>query len=70
MVSTLALVLGFAGATGNLELPAGLETLQAPLVIGIACLMYVVEFFADKTPGVDSAWDSAHTHCVAQENSE
>lgn len=54
-------VLGFAGATGNLELPAELETLQDPLVIGIACLMYVVEFFADKTPGVDSAWDTVHT---------
>ena len=54
-------VLGFAGATGNLELPAELETLQNPLVIGSACLMYVVEFFADKTPGVDSAWDSVHT---------
>ena len=54
-------VLGFAGATGNLELPVGLETLQDPLVIGIACLMYVVEFFADKTPGVDSAWDTLHT---------
>ncbi|PCJ35888.1 MAG: hypothetical protein COA75_08925 [Cellvibrionales bacterium] len=54
-------VLGFAGATGNLELPAELETLQDPLVIGVACLMYVVEFFADKTPGVDSAWDTLHT---------
>ncbi|OUS16045.1 hypothetical protein A9Q88_08825 [Gammaproteobacteria bacterium 50_400_T64] len=54
-------VLGFAGATGNLELPVGLETLQDPLVIGIACLMYVVEFFADKIPGVDSAWDTLHT---------
>ncbi len=54
-------VLGFAGVTGNLELPAELETLQNPLVIGSACLMYVVEFFADKTPGVDSAWDSVHT---------
>ena len=54
-------VLGFAGATGNLELPAELATLQNPLVIGIACLMYVVEFVADKTPGVDSAWDSVHT---------
>ena len=54
-------VLGFAGATGNLELPAELETIQDPLVIGIACLMYVVEFFADKTPGVDSAWDTLHT---------
>ncbi len=54
-------VLGFAGATGNLELPAELETLQDPLVIGVACLMYVVEFFADKIPGVDSAWDTLHT---------
>jgi len=54
-------VLGFAGATGNLELPAELETIQDPLVIDIACLMYVVEFFADKTPGVDSAWDTLHT---------
>ena len=54
-------VLGFAGASGNLELPAGLETLQDPLVIGIACLMYGVEFFADKIPGVDSAWDTLHT---------
>ncbi len=54
-------VLGFAGATGNLELPAELETLQDPLVIGAACLMYVVEFFADKIPGVDSAWDTLHT---------
>ncbi|MBQ0718756.1 MAG: DUF4126 domain-containing protein [Gammaproteobacteria bacterium] len=54
-------VLGIAGASGNIELPAGLETLQDPLVIGIACLMYVVEFFADKTPGVDTAWDTLHT---------
>ncbi|OUS13599.1 hypothetical protein A9Q89_02460 [Gammaproteobacteria bacterium 53_120_T64] len=54
-------VLGFAGATGNLELPVGLATLQDPLVIGIACLMYVVEFFADKIPGVDSTWDTLHT---------
>ncbi len=26
-----------------------------------AGLMYCVEFFADKTPGVDTAWDSVHT---------
>lgn len=54
-------VLGFAGATGNIQLPAGLDTIQDPMVIGIACLMYVVEFFVDKTPGVDSAWDTLHT---------
>lgn len=54
-------VLGLAGVTGNVELPPGLEVLQNPLVIAAAGLMYVVEFFADKTPGVDTAWDTLHT---------
>jgi hypothetical protein len=30
-------------------------------VIGVAGLMYVVEFFADKIPWVDSMWDAIHT---------
>jgi hypothetical protein len=30
-------------------------------VIGAAGLMYVVEFFADKIPWVDSMWDAIHT---------
>ncbi|MCX2982294.1 DUF4126 domain-containing protein [Halieaceae bacterium IMCC14734] len=55
------LVLGLGGATGNIELPPALEVLQNPLVIGAAGLMYAVEFFADKIPGVDSAWDTLHT---------
>ncbi|WP_372797578.1 DUF4126 family protein [Litorivivens sp.] len=55
------LVLGFAGSTGNLDLPPALEVLQDPMVIMAAGLMYGVEFFADKTPGVDTAWDSLHT---------
>lgn len=54
-------VLGLAGATGNLTLPEGLQVLQDPLVIGAAGVMYFVEFFADKTPGVDSGWDGLHT---------
>ncbi len=54
-------VLGFAGISGNLELPPDLQILQDPLVIGLACLMYVVEFFADKIPGVDTGWDTLHT---------
>lgn len=54
-------VLGFAGISGNLELPPDLQVLQDPLVIGLACLMYVVEFFADKIPGVDTGWDTLHT---------
>ncbi|RLA46228.1 MAG: DUF4126 domain-containing protein [Gammaproteobacteria bacterium] len=54
-------VLGFAGGSGHLELPAELQVLESPLVIGAACFMYVVEFFADKTPGVDTGWDTLHT---------
>ncbi|HCS29256.1 MAG TPA: hypothetical protein DIW43_17495 [Spongiibacteraceae bacterium] len=55
------LVLGIGGATGNVELPPALQMLQDPMVIMAAGLMYAVEFFADKTPGVDTAWDSLHT---------
>jgi hypothetical protein len=55
------LVLGFLGATGTIDLPAGLEILSDPLVMFAAGAMYMVEFFADKVPGVDSAWDGLHT---------
>ena len=55
------LVLGLLGATGSMTLPETLQILQTPQVIGAAALMYCVEFFADKFPGVDSAWDTLHT---------
>lgn len=55
------LVLGYLGLTGHVVLPPGLEVLSDPLVMGIAGIMYCVEFFADKTPGVDSGWDTLHT---------
>jgi|TARA_X000000950_G_scaffold276039_1_gene363275 hypothetical protein len=55
------LALGMAGATGYADLPAGLEIVENPLVIGAAGLMYAVEFFADKVPGVDTGWDTLHT---------
>ena len=32
-----------------------------PLVIAAAGFMYIVEFFADKVPGVDTGWDTLHT---------
>jgi len=54
-------MLGMMGATGNMDLPPGLEVLQNPLVLFAAGAMYVVEFFADKIPGVDTAWDVLHT---------
>lgn len=55
------LVLGVGGSSGNIELPPDLMVLQDPMVIGAAGLMYFVEFFADKTPGVDTGWDGIHT---------
>ena len=54
-------VLGWMGSTGNIDLPPDLLILQNPLVMGAAGLMYFVEFFSDKVPGVDTAWDSIHT---------
>ncbi len=55
------LVLGVGGATGNIELPETMAVLQDPMVISAAGLMYAVEFFADKVPGVDTGWDGLHT---------
>jgi hypothetical protein len=55
------LALGLMGQSGGLELPPDLEILANPLVIGAAGFMYLVEFFADKVPGVDTGWDAIHT---------
>jgi hypothetical protein len=51
------LTLGVLAHTGNLVLPEPLQVVASPLVIGAAAVMYVVEFFADKVPGVDTGWD-------------
>ena len=55
------LVLGLMGAGGYTQLPESLTILQDPLVLMAAGVMYFVEFFADKIPGVDSGWDAIHT---------
>lgn len=55
------LMLGVLGATGSLNLPPDLTLLTNPLVMLAAGFMYCVEFFADKTPGVDTGWDAVHT---------
>ena len=55
------LVLGLLGATGNIVLPADLQVLADPIVIAAAGFMFVVEFVADKIPGVDTSWDTLHT---------
>jgi hypothetical protein len=53
--------LGILNRTGALALPGNLDVISNPLIIGLAVVMYLVEFFADKIPYVDSAWDSVHT---------
>ncbi len=55
------LVLGYMGSTGSVELPPNLEILTNPGVMAAAGIMYCVEFFADKIPGVDTGWDALHT---------
>ena len=52
---------GLAGWLGWVSLPAGLQLLQHPLVLGASGLMLAVEFLADKIPGLDSLWDTVHT---------
>jgi len=56
-----AAILGIGSRAGWVELPGALKTLDHPLLIGLAVLLYAVEFIADKVPFVDSAWDSVHT---------
>jgi len=52
-------VLGLAHHAGLIDLPPELqETVANPFVIGVASVMYMVEFFADKIPYVDNAWDT------------
>jgi len=55
------LTLGIMANTGNIDLPPDLQIVGDPLVIAAAGLMYCVEFFADKIPGVDTGWDTLHT---------
>ena len=54
-------MLGLLSNTGNLTLPAELAVVADPLVMGAAGIMYLVEFFADKIPGLDTGWDAVHT---------
>jgi len=53
-------MLGWMGSSGDLALPEDMQVLTNPLVMGAAGFMYCVEFFADKTPGVDTGWDAIH----------
>jgi Domain of unknown function (DUF4126) len=53
--------LGLLGRFAHLQLPGELEVLTSWWVIGVAVVLYVIEFVADKVPYVDSTWDVIHT---------
>jgi hypothetical protein len=54
-------VLGLAARYGWVQLPEQFQIFNHPWVIGVAGVLYVVEFVADKIPWVDSIWDAIHT---------
>jgi Domain of unknown function (DUF4126) len=54
-------VLGLLQKFGAAKLPGGLDVLDNWWIIGVAAGLYMIEFFADKIPYVDSIWDVVHT---------
>jgi len=60
LYATIA-TLGFLERYGVIHLPASLQVLSHPWVLGIALALYVIEFLADKIPYVDTIWDAVHT---------
>jgi nicotinamide riboside transporter PnuC len=54
-------VLGLASRYEWVTLPPQFQVFDNDFVIGAALVMYVIEFFADKIPFVDTIWDAIHT---------
>jgi hypothetical protein len=57
-VYAVAAVLGIGGRLDWVDAPGWLER---PWVIGLALLLFAVEFVVDKVPALDSGWDAVHT---------
>ena len=55
------LTLGLLNRFDILALPEKLQVLSSPWVLGVAAVLVTVEFFADKVPYVDNAWDAIHS---------
>ena len=54
-------ILGLASRYGWVALPPQYQVFDNNWIIGTAIALYVIEFFADKIPWVDTAWDAVHT---------
>jgi Domain of unknown function (DUF4126) len=55
------LVLGAAQRFGLVSLPQDLQVLASPWVMGVAAVLFALNFLADKIPYVDSVNDALHT---------
>jgi len=55
------LTLGILERFHLVKLPGGMTMLGEWWVIGLAAILYGIEFIADKVPAVDTAWDALHT---------
>ena len=60
LYATVAII-GLASRFHWVTLPPQFEIFDSNLVIGVALVLYLVEFFADKVPYVDTIWDIVHT---------
>jgi hypothetical protein len=58
--ATVALI-GLAVRFGWVDLPPQYGAFGSDVVIGAAAVMFLVEFFADKVPYLDTVWDVLHT---------
>ena len=54
-------ILGLASRYNWVSLPPQFRAFDNDIVIGVAILLYVIEFVADKIPWFDSIWDAVHT---------
>jgi hypothetical protein len=60
-VYAAVLVLGGAERLGLVNLPHDLQVLSSPSVLGVAAILFALNFFADKIPYIDSLNDMLQT---------
>jgi hypothetical protein len=60
LYATVAM-LGLATRLNLVDLPPQYAVFDNDWIIGVALLLYAVEFFADKIPWLDTLWDGVHT---------
>jgi hypothetical protein len=54
-------ILGLAARYDWVALPPQFDVFDNSWIIGLALVLYAVEFIADKIPWIDSVWDTIHT---------